>query len=320
MISFPQWMERCRSWKWAQRTVMCAAAGVLIALCLVSIPPLIRETFRLSLLNESDHGDSYILYDILQFQKTGIIYRDLSQPPYVPVQYSPLVYGLYSLPGWFITSENPFLGPRLIVIGAFLLCIGIASSITHALVPVRFAWVWGILLACSISSMWHWVLQIRGDFPGICFSLLTIRLLMSRSRWSILLAGLCAGLAIQFKFIFVAAAVAGTLWLIAQRRWKELGKFVAMAGVFSIGLYVLYFIREPQMFSQMLALSPGVKNLSGDIQFGLQAVERTRISSGSGWYTTVHFFRFIAMGAAPYFYDIVFLNCVADGHSGWRKH
>ena len=246
-------------------------AVVLIAFCLLSIPPLFQQTSRLFLLDESEHGDSYILYDVLQFQKTGIIYRDLQQPPYVPVQYSPLVYALYSVPGRFVIRENPFLGPRLIVIAAFLLCIGIASSTTHALLPVRFVWAWGILLPFSISSMWNWVLQIRGDFPGIFFSLLTIRLLMSRSRWSIFLAGLCAGLATQFKFTFVAAAVAGTLWLLAQRRWKELGKFVAMAAVFSIGLYLLYFIREPRMLPQILALSPGVKNLSGDILFGLQA-------------------------------------------------
>ena len=34
-----------------------------------------------------------------------------------------------------------------------------------------------------------WVLQVRGDFPGICFELLAIRLLLSPSRWAMPMAG-----------------------------------------------------------------------------------------------------------------------------------
>jgi len=137
---------------------------------------------RLFRLSEAGNGDSYILYDVLQFQKTGVIYRDLSQPPYLPAQYSPLVYMLYSVPGRFVSSDNPFLGPRLIALAAFLGCIAIVISIVRTLIPARSAWLWGILLATSMEVMRTWVLQIRGDFPAMFFSLLSIRLLMARSR------------------------------------------------------------------------------------------------------------------------------------------
>ncbi|MBV9198946.1 MAG: hypothetical protein JOY83_04275, partial [Alphaproteobacteria bacterium] len=37
----------------------------------------------LFLLDETGYGDSYVLYDLRNFQNTGEIYRDLSQPPYL---------------------------------------------------------------------------------------------------------------------------------------------------------------------------------------------------------------------------------------------
>jgi hypothetical protein len=45
------------------------------------------------------------------------------------------------------------------------------------------------------------VLQVRGDFPGICFELLAIRLLLSPSRWEMPMAGACVGFALQFKLL-----------------------------------------------------------------------------------------------------------------------
>jgi len=171
------------------------------------------------LLDEAGYGDSYILYDVQHFAKTGVTYRDLSQPPYLPAQYSPLVYRLYALPSR-LTSEYIFLGPRLMALAAFSLCIAMVLSIVRALIPVRAAWWWGLLIAISITSLESWPIQLRGDFPGIFFGLVAIRLLLARSRYAVLLAGLCAGLATQFKLTYVAALVAGSLWLLFYKRWK----------------------------------------------------------------------------------------------------
>jgi hypothetical protein len=188
------------------------------------------------------------------------------------VQYSPLPYILYSIPGQIITLENPFVGPRVIVIAAFVGCIAIATSIIGTLIPIRFVWVWGPLLAVSISVMAPWVLQIRADFLGICFGLLAIRLLLSQSRWSVPLAGIVAGLALQFKITFVAAAAAGALWLLIYRRWADAVRFIGLSAAFSAGLYFLYSIREPRMLSQMLALSPGILDLKGNLRLVYQVL------------------------------------------------
>jgi hypothetical protein len=249
-----------------------AVGGVVALFCLISIPFLIRQISNLRLLGDVGYGDSYVLHDVLRFQETGLIYHDLSQEPYLPAQYSPMMYMLFSLPGRIISAETPFIGPRLVVLASFLLCVTIVTSIVRTLIPARFTWIWGALLACTISSMWEWILQIRADFSGICFSLLAIRLLLSRSRWAVFLAGVSAGLAVQFKFTLVAALATGALWLLVQRRWKDLARFAVLGTISSAGLYVLYSVREPSMLSQMLALTPGVLDVRGGLRLMHQAV------------------------------------------------
>jgi hypothetical protein len=214
---------------------------------------------------EAGYGDSYILYDVLSFQKTGIIYRDLSIAPYLPTQYSPLVYRMYAAPGP-LSNENPFFGPRLMALAAFLACIGMAASIARALIPIRGVWLWAIAVGASFRCMEMWPLQLRGDFAGTFFSLAAVRFLMARFRGSVLLAGLCAGFALQFKITFVAALAAGSLWLLFHREWKRLGVFCAAAAVSSAGLYLAFWIREPRMISQILALAPAIWDPAGSLR------------------------------------------------------
>ncbi len=248
--------------------------GTFALLCLANSLLVVNSQVNgLFLLDEAGYGDSYILYDALHFRDTGAIYRDLSQPPYLPAQYGPLVYILYSLPARIGAFPNPFVGPRLIAIAAFLLCVAVVISIVRTLVPGRYAWLWGLLLATSIVSMQGWGLQLRGDFPGIFFSLLALRLLLARTRYASLFAGLSAGFAMQFKITFLTALVAGSLWLLFRKRWRELAVFTAAGTLMFAGPYVLFWAREPRMLSQMLALSPGIKDVGGCLKLISGAVK-----------------------------------------------
>jgi hypothetical protein len=242
-----------------------AALATVAVFLIASVVLLGINISQLPLLDDIAFGDSYVLYDVRHFQATGVIYRDLSQPPYLPSEYSPMLYATLALPGRLVAFANPFIGPRLLVLTAFFACIAIVASITQALLSRRHAFVWAVLLACSITVMWAWTLQLRTDFFGICFSLLSIRLLLSRHRWSEMAAGVCAGLALQFKISFAAAAVTGTLWLLARRKWRSLELFVFASLVSSVGLYALWTVREPGMFSQMLAFTPGIVDVGGDL-------------------------------------------------------
>jgi len=222
---------------------------------------------RFFLLDEVGAGDSYVLYDVIHFQRTGVIYRDLSLPPYLPSSYSPLTYILHSLPGRIISAQNAFLGPRAVSAVAFIFCIIMTAWIARALIPGRSSFLVAALLGASISSMYSWALQIRGDFPGILFGLAAIRLLLAGGPWAALAAGVCGGLATQFKFSFVAALGAGCLWLLFGRRWKELTRFILAGLLASVGLYLIYSLSEPNMFRHLSALRGiGFLDIRGDIQ------------------------------------------------------
>jgi hypothetical protein len=248
----------------AGKVVGWLAAGTVLGFFLVGcLCNFAQQSTTLFQSDEIGYGDSYVLYDVLRFQRTGEIYRDLSLAPYLPAQYSPLMYIIYAVPGRFYRFVNPFVGPRLVALASFLLCAGTTVAIAHTLIQVRYAWWWGGALTGSIGVMRDWVLQVRADFLSIAFGLLTIRLLLIESNWAVLLAGLCAGFAIQFKLNCVAAALSGTLWLLIRRRWQQLGIFAIAATLTSAGLYFGFWAWEHRMFGELMAMSPGIYDVHG---------------------------------------------------------
>lgn len=242
-----------------------AAASSILLVCVLGITHLAFQVPNLFLLDDVDYGDSYVLHDLQRFHKTGIIYHDLSRPPYTPSVYGPMLYVLFSLPGKSLTGENPFVGPRLIAILTFGLCILLIASITRALVGLRRGWIWAILLAGSITCMHLWVLQIRGDFPAILLSLAAVRLLLIGSPRAIVFAGILAGFVTLFKFTMVAALAAGIIWLLVRRLWMDLARFTIAGCVASAGLYLLWAVREPRMVAQILSLRIGHVDVAGEI-------------------------------------------------------
>ena len=86
---------------------------------------LVQVVADFPLLGEAGYGDSYILYDVEHFRRTGVIHRDLSVPPYPPAQYSPLVYMVLAVPARVLETANPFLGPRVVILLAFAACVAL---------------------------------------------------------------------------------------------------------------------------------------------------------------------------------------------------
>jgi len=246
-----------------QRSIAYTIAGTLILMLaagsLFLVAAQLSGFFK---LDEISYGDSAVLYNVRLFQKTGQIYHDPSQPPYVPTVYSPLAYMIFALPQWN-TLGNPFFWPRLAALAAFLLCVATVVSIVRVLIPVRFAWLWGLLAATSIVPMSNWVLQLRCDFAAAFFGLAAIRLLLSRSRHAVLLAGVCAGIAPEFKVVYIAALAAGSCWLLLRKRVRDLFVFAAAGTLTSACLYFLFWLREPRMFAHILMFGSNVRDVAG---------------------------------------------------------
>jgi hypothetical protein len=237
---------------------------VILIFCAISALRLtIEEAAGLFSLSERGYGDSYVFYTVQQYLKTGQIYPDLHSHDKLPSLYSPLLYITFSAPlrvgGW----ENSYVGPRLMVLASFLACLGLIASITRKLIDCRAAAPVSVLLACSFGVLQGWPLQLRGDFPSICFALLAIRLLLEDRPWSYALAGAAAGFALQFKLTYVAAGTAGFLWLTYQRKWKSLIAFTMAAALTSLGFYAFMLVREPNMFDHLLVLRSTVPDYSG---------------------------------------------------------
>jgi hypothetical protein len=232
-------------------------AALFLFLLALGLRLLAQESSCLFLLEDTvGYGDSSVMCSVRRFQQSGVIYDD------APTLYSPAVYLVYSAPGRF-TGANPFLGPRLLALCAFLLCVAVTASLVRTLIPVASAWIWGLLLLGSLSCLREWSILLRGDFFAIFFSLLAVRLLPLRFRWAVVAAGLSAGLATQFKFTYLAACVAGTLWLLLQRRLKDAAWFAAAGAVTSVGVYLLIWLREPTMFAHLAAFGTGIPEYAG---------------------------------------------------------
>src|SRR5690242_14685321 len=94
-----------------------ASRAAVLALLLVALIGAVRnigeQAARFPLLGDLGYPDSYIQYDVQHFQQTGRLYHDLSEAPYLPSLYSPLVYIWLALPGLAFHGLNPFWGPRL---------------------------------------------------------------------------------------------------------------------------------------------------------------------------------------------------------------
>lgn len=230
-----------------------------------------RFSGDLLILDQAGYGDIYVYHTVDQFQRTGAIYRDV--PGELPAAYGPLLYTALAAPARFFHPANWFLAPRLIEFATFLLCAFLASLIGRALIPGRCAFLWCFLLACSYVCMNDWVLQLRGDFMAIAFDLLSIRLLMARSSRTVLLAGLCAGVATQFKFTYVAALGAGILWLLIRREWKNLAAFVVAGLLGSVGVAAAFWVAEPKMIAQIFAVTNPLRDVPGLLRIILTVLE-----------------------------------------------
>jgi hypothetical protein len=255
-----------------ERDIPWAYLALTLLLVVAAVHNILIVIGQLPLFTESGYGDSYIAYDVGQYQRTGVIYRPPSKPPYNPSNYSPLIYMLLSVPQRFFSFANPFLGPRLLVITFFCLSVLVSASLARRLVRHRAAVGLTCMLVVSTQSFGEWICQMRGDFMACTFSLLAIRLLLSKTRFSVIAAGVAAGVAFLFKLTFIAAILAGLMWLCWLRRFWPAVQFGAAAAVVGLGGYELLQYNQPYMLANILTMRTPLIDNKGAAGLTLLAV------------------------------------------------
>jgi hypothetical protein len=240
----------------------------MVAWSATQVLALLTNQIPLIALHESiGNGDAFVLGGVEGLRTTGVLYPAWGQEHLVPPLYSPFLYWMHAVAWSVVPTENPYIGPRLLELVWFLAALASAALVAQRLIPARGTFRLALLSAVSFSVMTSWVMQLRSDFPGITCSMLALYFLMSRRPRDVWWAGLLAGLALQFKITFVAAAAAGCLWLLLYRRWQDFVRFAAAAAVSSVGLYFLINQFEPEMLNSILMMRKMIAHPAGVVRF-----------------------------------------------------
>lgn len=201
--------------------------------------------------------DSATLLRVGEFLRSGRLYPDLTQPPYLATLYGPLTYVLLAVP--FALAQalglDPVVAVRILVLAALAACVWLVHLITRR--QYGSARVGGlcVLFAVSVPPLADWTAQVRGDLLAVALSLLSVWLFV---RWSgrrqIVGAALCAAAALLVKQTALAAPMAFVAWLVLQRRYRDAALLGAVFAAVAAGVIAAIFWREPLALQHMAAI------------------------------------------------------------------
>jgi hypothetical protein len=163
---------------------------------------------------ELEYGEAIIYAHANRLVRGEPLYQSLDHAPYTVVAYTPVYYGIAA--GLQATFGPGFVAGRIVSGLAGLSIVVLLARVTaQAAGDVRPGLV-AMLLFVALGSPGRppWYALYKEDLLGVALSFATIALLLSgppRSR--LVLAGVFAGLAFLTKQTFVAAFLAGAVWL-----------------------------------------------------------------------------------------------------------
>jgi hypothetical protein len=229
--------------------------GAVVPFCLTAMVRLATHVGTgVTSIGEAGYGDAFVIHDVLHYWRTGVTYRDFSTPPYTATIYGPLLYRALALSYHVVGTDNPFLGPRLVVLFAFIGCVLAAGVLAERLQRTTRAAFIGAGLACTPAALSDWILQVRGDLPAVFCGLLALLLVVSGQRAALVGAGALVALAPLFKSSYVAVPVAIVVWLLLRRRGVDAIVFGASVLAVAIGGLLTFIVLEPEMLTNLRAL------------------------------------------------------------------
>jgi Dolichyl-phosphate-mannose-protein mannosyltransferase len=177
---------------------------------------------------ELEYGEAIVYAHASRLMRGEPLYQPLDHPPYTVVAYTPFYYGIAA--GLQAAFGPGFVAGRIVSCLAGLSIVVLVARITaRAAGDVRPGLV-AILLfvALGFPGRPPWYALYKEDLLGVALSLATIALLLlgGTARSRLVLAGVLAGLAFLTKQTFLAAFLAGAIWLWIRDRPRA-GVFVA---------------------------------------------------------------------------------------------
>jgi hypothetical protein len=268
-----QKMDRTLQRRWRRPPIL---LGLVLAYLLVDLGTLAFRTYSdLRQYRDTKYPDSAILLTVAELTKFGHMYLDINQPPYLITPYGPLHYVLRSGPYRLavIVGSDPVLFLRLTTLIFFLACLCTIFFITRCVTGAGTGLLAALLAA---EQMWGSTADLRPDFVGLFFALLSILLLcVNGTRPELLVAAaVSAGLCLLCKQSFVAAPVAVFIWLLWRGQFRRAATWFVVVGLTVIGGYGLFIWREPLSLQHFSALSRPVLEYRGALPFVLEACQR----------------------------------------------
>jgi hypothetical protein len=232
-------------------------ASVIVLLLAGALSVAFGTALGLASFRDFGYPDSATLLRVQEFIQSGHIYPAIDRPPYLVTLYGPVFYVLLAIPYKLAqaTSVQPQSLVRLGILGAFCLDIFLVFLLARWLYNSRQMAGLSALFAVSLLPLASWTTQIRCDFVGLFFALLSIYLfLLTSGRPQSAGAALCAGIGLLVKQTFLAAPVAIVGWLIYKRRYREAAFWGSGVALTVAGGYALSCWREPLMLKHLAAI------------------------------------------------------------------
>jgi hypothetical protein len=200
-------------------------------LVLLSIDRVVRGLVAVQRTVEAMYGEAILYGQAARLLRGEPLYLPLDQPPFTVTAYTPVYYvlaaGMRALAG-------PGFGPgRVLSLGAGLLAAVLVGFLAARHLS-RAAGVFAAVLFVGLGfpGDYPWFAFYKEDMLGVTFSLAAIAVLEHSGdrRRTQVAAGVLAGLAFLTKQTFVAAGVAGLVWLV----WRRPGYALTFGGTLAL--------------------------------------------------------------------------------------
>jgi hypothetical protein len=196
-----------------------ATAGLGVVLVCMAIGRLGRGIGPILLPKEATFGEA-ILYDhAARILRGEALYQPLERPPYSVAAYTPVYYALAA--ALRAVAGPGFAKGRVLSLLSALVAAALIWRLTARRARSRWAGVFAaaLFLTLGFPGRVPWFALYKADMLGVTLALGSIATLSGgRTTRRLVAAGTLAALAILTKQTFIAAGLAGTLWLAFEDR------------------------------------------------------------------------------------------------------